>query len=143
MKTAKYLRLLATILLVSTIGGCTSNQVQNNESQPTSSDSTNTSPSAGHRFGSWVQKGTECYGLVITNQQNNRTIGKSVKCKVIAISPGKVKLKALEDVSLAPSKGCNKLGMSYGETWWETEGDIFQTREEAEKYLASKGWLTK
>lgn len=143
MKIVKYLKPLVAVLLVVTIGGCTSNQVQNGEPQPTGSDSTNTSLSAGHRFGSWVQKGVECYGLVITTQQNNKTIGKSVRCKVIAISPGKVKLKALEDVSLAPSKGCSKLGMSYGETWWETDGDLFQTREEADKYLTSKGWLAK
>lgn len=95
------------------------------------------------KIGDWVEKGVECYGIVVATFQDGRTVGKSVKCKVMSIGRDKVKMKAIENVNLMESKGCDALGLSYGDTWWETEGDIFQTREEADEYLIRKGWLIK
>jgi hypothetical protein len=92
------------------------------------------------RIGSWVEKGVECYGIVIVNFPDGRTIGKSVKCKVISIKPDRIKMKTIESVSLMESEGCNKLGLAYGDTWWETEGDLYKTKEEADNYLREKGW---
>lgn len=93
------------------------------------------------KVGSWVQKGTECYGIVVAQMAEGKSIGKSVKCKVVAIKPDMIKLKTLESINLMESKGCDKLGLSYGDTWWEEEGDIFKTREEADSYLKEKGWF--
>lgn len=93
------------------------------------------------KLGSWVEKGTECYGIVVAKMAEGKSIGKSVKCKVIGIKPDMIKLKTLESINLMESKGCDKLGLSYGDTWWEEEGDIFKTREEADSYLKEKGWF--
>lgn len=96
------------------------------------------------RVGSWIAKGEECYGLVITTPTaDGQSMGKSVKCKVLDIKPDMIRLKTLESVSLMESKGCDRIGLSYGDTWWEEDGDIFKTREEADAFLAAKGWLVK
>jgi hypothetical protein len=95
------------------------------------------------KVGTWVKKGIECYGIVIVQFKDGRTIGKAVRCKVISMKPDKIKMKTVESVSLMESEGCNKLGLAYGDTWWETEGDLFKTKEEADKYLKEKGWYIK
>lgn len=95
------------------------------------------------RLGSWVEKGTECYGIVLVKLKRGEIIGKAVKCKVMSIKPEKIKLKTLESVSLMEGEGCDKLGLGFGDTWWESEGDLYKTREEADNYLLEKGWLGK
>lgn len=84
------------------------------------------------RVGSWIKEGSECYGLIVMSDKdgNIQTI-KELKAVVLIIQNDKIKMKALEDVSLAPKKGCTKMGISKGETWWEEDGDLFQTRDEA------------
>jgi nuclear transport factor 2 (NTF2) superfamily protein len=52
-------------------------------------------------------------------------------------------MKTIESVSLLPGERCDKMGLAYGDTWWEEEGDIFRTREEAEAYILAKGWTKK
>ncbi|MFO7574323.1 MAG: hypothetical protein R6W67_04110 [Bacteroidales bacterium] len=89
----------------------------------------------------WVEKGTECYGIVLLTYQDGRNTGRAVKSKVMSVRADRVKMKAIESISFNDAVGCDKLGMSYGETWWETEGDLFKTKEEAEAYIAEKNWL--
>lgn len=101
----------------------------------------NTSLESG--IAAWVSKDVECYGVVVATFQDGKKTGKSVKCKVVAMSTDKIKMKALESVNLSGKTGCSKIGISFGDTWWETEGDIFQTREEADNFLRGKGWLAK
>jgi hypothetical protein len=96
------------------------------------------------KVGDWVQEGTVCYGLVVSvNSQGKVLNGLPVKAKVISMKSDSFKMKALENVSLSLVKGCTKKGISKGETWWETEGDLFKTSEEAVAFLTSKGWLLK
>ncbi len=95
------------------------------------------------QLGKWVEKGTECYGIVIVKLKGGIIIGKAVKCKVMAIKPEKIKLKTLESVSLMEGEGCDKLGLGFGDTWWESEGDLYKTREDADNYLHEKGWAGK
>lgn len=90
-----------------------------------------------------AEKDVECYGIVVGYFADGSTLGKSVKCRVVAIKPDKIKMKTIESVSLLPGEGCDKMGLSYGDTWWEEEGDIFRTREEAEAYIRDKGWAAK
>ena len=94
------------------------------------------------RLGSWVEEGTVCWGLVVTVDKNG-TIhrGLPVKAKVISFQKDSIKMKALEMVNLAQIKGCTKMGLAKGETWWEEDGDLFKTKEEAVSYLRRKGWL--
>jgi hypothetical protein len=92
------------------------------------------------KVGSWLKKDVECYGIVVGYFADGSTLGKSVKCRVVAIKSDKIKMKTIESVSLLPGEGCDKMGLAYGDTWWEEDGDIFRTREEAEAFIESKGW---
>jgi hypothetical protein len=93
------------------------------------------------RIGSWAKEGAACYGLVVlTNNKRIVQYGKSVKTVIVRIKSDSLKVKLLENVTLAPKKDCKQIGMNEGDTWWEREGDLFQTQEEAENFLKSKGW---
>ncbi|MGC9471561.1 MAG: hypothetical protein ACP5D1_08450 [Bacteroidales bacterium] len=143
MKHAKSVMITATalsLLVISCSERSESGTQQGVTQEMVNKDETLNDKLAG-KIGDWVEKGVECYGIVVTTFQDGRTVGKSVKCKVMSIGRDKVKMKAIENVSLMESIGCDALGLSYGDTWWETEGDIFQTREEADNYLLQKGWL--
>lgn len=84
------------------------------------------------KVGSWIKEGSECYGLIVMTDKDGKIHAiKELKAVALIIQSDKIKMKALEDVSLAPKAGCTKLGIAKGETWWEEEGDLFQTREEA------------
>lgn len=107
------------------------------------SSEVNLNPELQAKVGSWLVKDAECYGIVVGYFADGSTLGKSVKCRVTAIKPDKIKMKTIESVSLLPGEGCDKMGLAYGDTWWEEEGDIFKTREEAEAYILAKGWTKK
>ncbi len=94
------------------------------------------------KIGDWAKEGVECYGIIVAIDQNGiPQNGFPIKAKIIRIKSDKIKMKALEAVNIGPKEGCSKMGMSYGETWWEEEGDLFQTLEEAEAYLKKQGLL--
>jgi hypothetical protein len=94
------------------------------------------------KAGAWVEEGTVCYGLVVlVNEEGTIQRGLPVKSKVIVISPDSIKMKSMENISLSPVKGCKKMGLQKGEIWWETQGELFKTKEEAEAHLRAKGWL--
>lgn len=96
------------------------------------------------RLGDWVVEGTVCYGLVVlVNAEGKVQKGAPVKSKVVSFSADSIKMKSLETVNLSPVKGCKKMGISRGESWWETEGDLFKTKAEAVAFLKEKGWLEK
>jgi hypothetical protein len=93
------------------------------------------------RIGQWAKEGTECYGLVVvTNSKKIIQYGKSVKSVILRIKSDSVKVKVLEDITLVPKKDCKQIGVTVGYTFWESDGDLFQTREEADNFLKSKGW---
>ncbi len=84
------------------------------------------------KVGSWIKEGSECYGFIVMIDKDGKVSAiKELKAVVLIIQSDKIKMKALEDINLAPKAGCKKMGIAKGETWWETEGDLFQTREEA------------
>jgi len=94
------------------------------------------------KVGEWVEEGTVCYGLVVLVDTHGKILkGAPVKSKVVTFSADSIKMKALETVNMSEIPGCKKMGLSKGETWWETEGDLFKTKEEAETFLKGKGWL--
>lgn len=87
-------------------------------------------------LGSWVKEGISCYGLVIVHDESGYPLRiKEVKAKVISIQPDKIKMKSLENINLSPVVGCNKFTLREGEDWDEIEGDLFQTKEEAVKFI--------
>lgn len=89
--------------------------------------------------GDWLKEGVECYGLLVAVDKKGTQIhGKPIKAQVVQISDSQIKMKALETVSLAEVKGCTKMGLQKGDTWDETDGDLFQTKEEAIAFLKEK-----
>ena len=80
-----------------------------------------------------------CYGIIILTDKDGlpRKV-EAIEAKVISIQPDKIKMKAMEDLVLAPVEGCTKIGIKKGETWDELEGDLFQTRAEAIKHIDTK-----
>lgn len=80
----------------------------------------------------WVEEGKICYGLVIQLTEDEKPAkGKPIKAKVVQIGKDAVKMKALETVNVAEVEGCTKMGISKGETWDESDGDFYLTREDA------------
>ncbi|MGV8095890.1 MAG: hypothetical protein AB2L24_28905 [Mangrovibacterium sp.] len=88
------------------------------------------------KVGGWIEEGVTCYGILILQDENGLPKKlKEVKAKVVLLQSDKIKMKSLENITLAPVEGCNKLGIRKGETWWETEGDLFQSKEEAVSFI--------
>jgi hypothetical protein len=95
-----------------------------------------------NKVGGWINEGAVCYGLVVGIDSDGKVIkGLPVKAKVVTITSDSLKMKALEKVSLAEVKGCSKMGIAKGETWWEKDGDLFKTLDDATAYLKEKGWM--
>jgi hypothetical protein len=93
------------------------------------------------RLGNWVKEGTVCWGLIVQVDLNGTVMkGLPVKAKVISLAKDSIRMKALEMVSLVEVKGCTRMGLAKGETWWEKDGDLFKTKEEAVSFLKKKGW---
>ncbi len=88
------------------------------------------------RIGDWAEEGLICYGVVVlVDSDGTIKDGAPVKSKIVRIKSDSIKMKSLEDINLSEVSGCDKIGISRGENWWETEGDLFKTREEAEAFL--------
>ncbi len=95
------------------------------------------------KIGDWIKQGVECYGvLVAIDTDGLPQVGMPIKAKVIRIKKDQIKMKSLENVNFGPQKGCTKMGIASGETWWEKDGDLFQTKEEAETFLRQLGILS-
>jgi hypothetical protein len=96
------------------------------------------------QMGDWLVEGTVCYGLVVLVDLQGKVLqGAPVKSKVISFSADSIKMKSLETVNVAPVKGCKKMGITKGQIWWESQGELFKTKAEAEAFLKDKGWLEK
>ena len=87
----------------------------------------------------WIKEGITCYGIVIVHNLSGVPLRiKEVNAKVIRIEPDKIKMRSLENISLAPIEGCSKFSLEKGEDWDEMEGDIFRTREEAVTFIDNR-----
>jgi len=143
-KKPKMKNSLLILLLIGAIitGGCNSRKRSDEIKNYTYQEqTTELSEQLSGKVGSWVQEGTVCYGLVASIDAKGKVQkGLPVKSKVLTIKSDSLKMKALESVSLAEVKGCTKLGIAKGDTWWETEGDLFKTKEEAVAFLKKNGW---
>lgn len=88
------------------------------------------------KLGSWVKEGITCYGIVIVYNESETPLRvKEVNAKVISIQPDRIKMRSLENIVMAPVKGCTKFSLSKGEDWDETESELFQTKDEAIQYI--------
>lgn len=134
---------IITLLLALSFIGCNTNgKSDNEESYNYSETNAELNPELKAKLGDWVKQGVECYGvLVALNTEGIPQVGKPIRAKVIRIKKDQIKMKCLENVSFGPQEGCSKMGIASGETWWEKEGDLFQTEEEALAFLRKKGIL--
>lgn len=88
------------------------------------------------KIGSWVKEGIACYGIVIVDDRNGFPLRiKVVHAKVISIQSDKIKMRSLENIDMSPVEGCDKFTLKEGDDWNETEGDLFQTKLEAIKFV--------
>ena len=91
------------------------------------------------KIGSWAEEGKVCYGLLaMIDDKGIIQNGAVIKAKIIRINGDSLKMKSLSNLSLGEAQGCDKMGISKGQTWWETEGEIFLEEEKASAYLAEK-----
>ena len=125
------------IILFGSFSGCGSRDkskiLQNYKYE---ADGTNLNDALQKKVGEWIKEGMTCYGIVILNDENGLPLKLvELQAKVVSIQKDKIKMKSLEDLPLAPVEGCSKIGLKKGETWDETDGDLFQTREEAIQFI--------
>lgn len=132
-----------TLLLVVAISGCNSEGGSKEEATYVyEGPSTELNAELRAKIGDWAVNGVECYGVLIAIDGSGiPQYGMPIKAKIVKIKANKIKMKAVESINLGPKEGCSKMGMSYGATWWEIEGELYQTKEEAEAYLRTQGLL--
>ncbi len=131
----KFRTLLLALLLV-TVYSCKNKNKSEEIASYGYSSEVKLSKQLQERVGSWIEEGIECYGIIVMyDEQGIIKNAQSIKAKALAITEKAIKMKALETVSLAPKEGCTKMGIDKGDTWWENEGDLFRTKEEADAYI--------
>ena len=88
----------------------------------------------------WIKEGAECYCLVMVCDKLLETPlrVKEVHVRVIKIHESGIQMKALEDVIINRITECTKVTFSKGESWNEEFGEIFKTKEDAQKYIDTK-----
>lgn len=133
----KHLLSILTFSIILILIGCNeSNKPTNDETYQYVEETIELNDYLKQKIGDWAEKGVICYGIVaLQNTDGTLKYGKPVKSKILRIKTDSIKMKSLEKINLAEKKGCDKIGISYGDTWWESEGDIFKTRDEAEAFL--------
>ena len=125
------------VILAGTIWGCGSgNKSKQIKEYKYAEEKVTVNDTIQNKVGSWIKEGMTCYGIVIMLDAKGRaTKVKEIEAKVVSIQPDLIKMKATEELMMAPVQGCDKLGMKKGETWEEKEGDLFRTREEAVNFI--------
>jgi hypothetical protein len=87
----------------------------------------------------WIKEGIACYGIAIVYNLSGAPIRiKEFSSRIISIEPDKIKMRSLENISLAPVKGCSKFSLEKGEDWEEPDGELFKTREEAIAFIDAR-----
>jgi len=88
------------------------------------------------KIGSWAEEGMSCYGiLALVDKEGVIQEGSVIRARILRFNGDSVKMRSLESKQLREVEGCDQMGISRGETWWETAGDIYRTEEEAQAQL--------
>ena len=132
------------LLLAFSLSGCNSDgKSDKEESYDYSESNAELNAELKAKIGDWLKQGVECYGvLVALDGDGLPQVGMPIRAKVIRIKKDQIKMKSLDNVNFGPQKGCTKMGIASGETWWEKDGDLFQTEEEAKAFLRKLGILS-
>lgn len=90
-------------------------------------------------LGDWVKKGVVCYGIAIVNDKQGKPMkAKEIKAEVIEREPDGVKMRSLETFFQSDAKSCYEYLIMEGEEWYEKEGELFMTKDEAVRYIDRK-----
>lgn len=129
--------ILLFTLLITTLCGCGKQGKTSDIASYKYSSKVRLSPELEKRVGSWIYEGIYCYGILTVETEKDipTKLAKSIRVKVLVINADEIKVKANETVSLAPKAFCTKFGLDKGDTWWEKDAQLFQTREEADEYI--------
>lgn len=132
-----------TILLVAVFFSCNSSKKSDEVANYVYEEKVNTiNAEFQKKVGDWLQEDVVCYGIVVAiDKKGIRKYGKPVKAKVVTIASNEIKMKALENVNIAKSANCSKMGISRGKIWQEKDGDLFKTKEDAINYLKTNDLL--
>jgi hypothetical protein len=88
------------------------------------------------KIGSWAEEGMSCFGiLALVDKEGVIQEGSVIRARILRFNGDSVKMRSLESKQLREVEGCDQMGISRGETWWETAGDIYRTEEEAQAQL--------
>ena len=94
-------------------------------------------------IGPWVKEGVECYGLVVfTVDQKSYSRAVAVRCRIVDVRSTKIQCRSLENIISTTKDICNH-GIKTGETWWEKEPDLWQTKAEAEEFIKSDAFKSR
>lgn len=94
------------------------------------------SPELREKIGDWAEEGSDCFGiLALIDGDGVMQEGAVIKARILRFKGDSVKMKSLESIQLREVEGCTQMGIGRGDTWWETEGDVYQSAEEAQAHL--------
>lgn len=135
---------LIFLIIHLSLGGCANKRKDSELAHYTSSHDMSYRGKTEHGIGKWVKEGGECYGIVTVVNNNGAVVaGSPIKVKTIIILPNEIKLKALESIDFGKHSECDQMKVDQGDTWWEDDGELFQTKQEVFTYLEQKFNLKK
>jgi hypothetical protein len=86
-------------------------------------------------IGEWFDVDVECYGVALIKTDSVRQLGVPIRCRILSFSASGVKCRTTEDFKPFAHYGCQKAGTNAGDIWFETNNELFLTKEEALKHI--------
>ncbi len=141
-RTMNHQKLILILLTILFFAGCHSGKKSDEVARYAYDEKSGVNHEWNKKIGEWLTVDAVCYGLVVNvDKEGNPKFGKSVKAKVVELTKEGVKMKALETVRLVEAKGNNVIGITKGQIWLETDGELFLTKEKADAYLNENNLL--
>lgn len=97
-------------------------------------------PEVKQKFPDWIKNDMECFSYVKILNDYQKVTAYPIKCKIIGILRSGVKCRVLENTSYFTELSCGKYDVKVGSIWFETEGELFLTKEETVKSIKEKGF---
>ena len=98
-------------------------------------------PEIKSKFPDWIKKDLECYSFVKIPNDKMNTTAYPIKCKILGILRGGVKCRVLENTNYFNELKCDKYDVKVGAVWYETEGELYLTREATINKIKELGYF--
>lgn len=92
------------------------------------------------KFPTWIKNDLECYSFVKIKNDKGNLSAYPIHCKILAVLRGGVKCRILETTSYFAEIKCKKYDVKSGFVWYEKEGELFKTKQEAIEAIQKKGY---